>query len=275
MNIAFVGDLTVDRYPEQKKILLGGSSLNSAMWVKKFQAKNVSIVAAVGNDKEGDLYLALMKKNHINGEGISVLSGKTSSLEVYINSKTGERMFKAWDPGVLRQYHLGKKEFDLFRSHDTVVLTVYGKTRHLLAELSKWARKTQNHSLIVVNFNNMTQVSSSIKIVSDHIDAFDIGFFGLHKEKDVRMVAKLQKLAQQTGKLIVITLGNHGAVAQHGNIGISSPATHIDRVIDTTGAGDAFLAGFMVEYLKTNNVQRSLVKGNSLGARVIQMVGAY
>jgi sugar/nucleoside kinase (ribokinase family) len=46
-------------------------------------------------------------------------------------------------------------------------------------------------------------------------------------------------------------------------------------VIDATGAGDSFLAGFLVRYLKTKDVQGSLAAGTSLASKVIQKVGAY
>jgi sugar/nucleoside kinase (ribokinase family) len=46
------------------------------------------------------------------------------------------------------------------------------------------------------------------------------------------------------------------------------------RVVDTTGAGDAFDAAFLVEWLRTRDVEAALHAGNRLGAWVARHLGA-
>jgi fructoselysine 6-kinase len=276
-SIAFIGDLTVDRYLGLRKTHLGGASLNGAIWAMRAGAKQVSIVSAVGNDKPGRLFLQKICAEHINEKGVSVLQGRTSSIEIFVDSK-GERSWGKWDAGVLEQYHLGDHELTVLRSSQVVVVTVYDKTLHLLFPLSALEKENIKRPIVVVNFGDLSELGRSTKIVEDHLDDFDVAFFGLNSNSDSGYITKIKKIANNTGKLMVVTLGDHGAIAFRGRENYESPSEHVDpkTVIDTTGAGDAFLAAFTVTYLKTDgDIMASLSAGNHLSAKKIQMLGAY
>ncbi|SCZ06326.1 carbohydrate kinase family protein [Microvirga guangxiensis] len=72
--------------------------------------------------------------------------------------------------------------------------------------------------------------------------------------------------------LVVLKRGEHGAMASHASTFISAEALPVD-VIDTTGAGDAFNAGFLHSWLTTPDLERSLVAGIEAGARSVQSAG--
>jgi fructokinase len=48
----------------------------------------------------------------------------------------------------------------------------------------------------------------------------------------------------------------------------------VEKVLDLTGAGDLFAAGFLKEYLDRSNIKKCLEKGSKLAAQVIQKIGA-
>ncbi len=75
-------------------------------------------------------------------------------------------------------------------------------------------------------------------------------------------------------KLIVVTKSENGSVAILNNEIINCESTKVDKVIDLTGAGDLFAAGFLKEYLDNSNIKKSLLKGSKLAAQVIQKIGA-
>jgi fructoselysine 6-kinase len=275
-DIAFVGDLTVDNYPELGKSHLGGASLNGAIWALRAGAKHVSIVSAVGDDTPGREFLHKIRAEHIDERGISVLQGSTSSIEIFVNSK-GERSWGEWDAGVLEEHRLGSREFTVLRSSQIVVLTVYDKTLHLLFPLSTLGKENTKRPIVVVNFGDLSELGKSTQIVENHLDDFDIAFFGLNTNRDTRYITQIQNIANKTGKLMIVTLGKDGAIAFDGSKTVKSPAKIVNskNIKDTTGAGDAFLAGFLVEYLKKNDIQTSLVRGNEIAGEKIQILGAY
>ncbi len=279
MRIAFIGDLTVDVYPQKHRMHLGGSSLNSSMWATRLGAEP-SILAAVGEDmaglpaQAGKKFLRKCKREGINASLIQILPGKTSNIEVFTD-QSGEHRFGEWEPGVLADYHLGSAEDAHLAPQHAAALTIYGATRHLLDELVAFGEKRKRQRpLLAVDFGNMSQLGGHTRSIVSAIDTLDIVFVGLDKDEDEGLINELNQLAITSGKLIVVTLGKYGTIAYRGEKHFIHPAPDV-RVKDTTGAGDAFLAGFLVSYLKTRSVQNALAQGTDLASRVIQKLGAY
>lgn len=73
---------------------------------------------------------------------------------------------------------------------------------------------------------------------------------------------------------VVVKVGPDGALWQQGFIGASAPAERGVEVVDTTGAGDAFAAGFLASWLLHPEPESALAAGNRLAARVVSQVGA-
>ena len=77
---------------------------------------------------------------------------------------------------------------------------------------------------------------------------------------------------QDAGALVVVTLGAGGAIAARGSHWWYQPASPLN-VVDTTGCGDAFAAGFLHGWCGTGDVQRGLVYGCACGTAVVGQMG--
>ena len=75
-------------------------------------------------------------------------------------------------------------------------------------------------------------------------------------------------------KLIIITRSENGSVAILNNEITNCESNKVDKVLDLTGAGDLFAAGFLKEYLDKSNIKKCLQTGSKLAAQVIQKIGA-
>lgn len=73
---------------------------------------------------------------------------------------------------------------------------------------------------------------------------------------------------------LVITRGPEGAIAIEANERISIPAAPVSEVVDTTGAGDLFAAGFLTAHCKGASLERCLWTGAIAAGEVIQQYGA-
>ncbi len=83
-------------------------------------------------------------------------------------------------------------------------------------------------------------------------------------------------VAAVSGKvpLVVVTLAERGAMAVAGGERVTVPAQPIDKVVDTTGAGDLFAAGFLHGQSRGKSLEASLTLGAICAAEVIQHFGA-
>jgi fructokinase len=79
---------------------------------------------------------------------------------------------------------------------------------------------------------------------------------------------------KELNKLIVVTRSEKGSVAIKNNEIINCDSTKVDKILDLTGAGDLFAAGFLKEYLEKSEIKKCLVTGSALAAKVIQKIGA-
>ena len=80
--------------------------------------------------------------------------------------------------------------------------------------------------------------------------------------------------SKDLNKLIVITRGNKGAIAIKGNEIEDCSIKENLKIVDLTGAGDLFAAGFLHGYVNNLSLKESLEKGTEMSSRVIQQIGA-
>ncbi len=79
---------------------------------------------------------------------------------------------------------------------------------------------------------------------------------------------------KQLGKLIVITRGEKGSIAIHKNEIVECNIKKNLKVIDLTGAGDLFAAGFLHGHVNNLSLKESLEKGTEMSSKIIQKIGA-
>jgi sugar/nucleoside kinase (ribokinase family) len=128
--------------------------------------------------------------------------------------------------------------------------------------------------LRAVDFGALVDLDDPVGLVEAHAGQFDVGFFGLGPDRE-ELAGALERLALTHGRLFIVTLGAHGSVAFGGDQRLWCPATAVDEVVDTTGAGDAFAAGFLNTYAESRNVALSLRQGADAAAEAVVRVGAF
>ena len=80
--------------------------------------------------------------------------------------------------------------------------------------------------------------------------------------------------SKQLNKLVIVTRGEKGAVAIQGEE-VSEADIHQNlKILDLTGAGDLFAAGFLHGYINKLSIKESLDKGTEMSSKVIQQIGA-
>ena len=80
--------------------------------------------------------------------------------------------------------------------------------------------------------------------------------------------------AKELKKLLVITRGEKGAVSINGNQITECGIKKNLKIVDLTGAGDLFAAGFLHGHVNNMSQEKCLEKGTEMSSKVIQQIGA-
>jgi fructokinase len=91
---------------------------------------------------------------------------------------------------------------------------------------------------------------------------------------EAKNFSEVVDFSKQLNKLIVITRGEKGAVAINGEEIFESDVKKNLKIIDLTGAGDLFAAGFLHGYINGFETKDCLEKGTEMSSKVIQQIGA-
>ena len=91
---------------------------------------------------------------------------------------------------------------------------------------------------------------------------------------DAKSFDDVISFGKELGKIIVVTRGDKGAIAINGNEVSECGIQEGLKVVDLTGAGDLFAAGFLHGYINNLSLKDSLEKGTEMSAKVIQQIGA-
>jgi len=91
---------------------------------------------------------------------------------------------------------------------------------------------------------------------------------------DAKSFDEVINFSKSLGKIIVLTRGEKGAVAINGDEVVECGIKQGLKIVDLTGAGDLFAAGFLHGHVNNMSLKESLDKGTEMSSKVIQQIGA-
>ena len=91
---------------------------------------------------------------------------------------------------------------------------------------------------------------------------------------DAKSFDEVINFSKSLGKIIVLTRGEKGAVAINEDVVVECGIKEGLKIVDLTGAGDLFAAGFLHGHVNNMSLKESLDKGTEMSSKVIQQIGA-
>jgi len=269
MDVVCVGDCGVDLYLPSGERLFGGITANFARHARREfpEDDRIHIVSCVGDDAGGDLVLSSLAGSGIECH-IERLAGRTPVQTIEIQPD-GEKDFVHYDEGVLSDFRFGDAARLLIARSELLVAPVYLQIVGLFDELMA----IPTAGLVSVDFADFL-VYPDFDLLERQLDNIDIAFFGLSIE-DTEMIDRLGVLADRQQKLIVVTLGSNGSRGFAGSRHYDCHAEPVVEVVDTTGAGDAYAAGFLSRYCHGASIEACMQHGAKVAASVIGKVGSF
>ena len=261
---------------ESIEINMGGDAFNQACVLSALGHKT-SLVSKVGNDSVKDLLLERMERKGIDASYLIIDRESYSSNCVILVHPDGQRNFCTYK-GCLRTF--GEEDFDLSIVKEAKIVSIGG-----LFALPSFDQTAS------ISLFKAAKKAGKITVADTKYDAFHIGFAGIHDLLDYTdyffpsyeeaaslsgysNVEDMAKFFADKGAVHVgIKLGGDGCYVYDGNFRERIPPFR-SEVIDTTGAGDNFMAGLIHGLLSGLSFADSATYANAAGALAVTRLGA-
>lgn len=262
IRIACVGDNCVDYYDETKEAFPGGNPVNVAVYVKRLGGESC-YVGAVGDDDNGEIIRYSLAAKGVDVSRLKVLEGDTALS--HVSRVNGDRVFGDYEEGVMQDFTLNQKDIDYLCTYDLVVSGLWGRSENYLAEIAKRG--------IPVAFDCAERPFDEAALIA--LPSCDIAFFSDDQASEKELKEKILKIKDLGPKLVVATRGSLGSMAYDGEQFYEFGIIKCDQVVDTMGAGDSYIAGFLMSYLDKKSIEQCMEDGAKNSAVTIAYNGAW
>ncbi|MFM1789242.1 MAG: hypothetical protein RLZZ12_591 [Actinomycetota bacterium] len=253
----------------------GGAAANTATWLAHLGV-NTTFAGRIGSDIAGSNFHAELIHFGVQHLNPPIAGAKTGTVVVLVDKHGNRTMFP--DSGA--NSGLSASDLPELSEFDAVFLSGYSLFNP--ASIDGVTEIIENiHELNVPIFFDVASVGTMSAFGKERALSLISGFSGLFlNEEEARYITGFGDTAQQLqslvtrAPLIVIKRGALGAIAKvEDEAMIEKPATNT-QVIDTTGAGDAFAAGFLATWLERKNLSDSLSHALDVAAQCVATIGA-
>jgi sugar/nucleoside kinase (ribokinase family) len=254
-------------------LILGGSSAITAFNLAKLGSR-VSFVGVIGRDPLGDFVEARLTAASVDLSHLKRSNREKTGITIWHSNSKGQRAGLT-HPGTI----------PLLKAAD-VTRDLLARARHLhvghyfllsrfhkhAARLFRTAKELGLTTSLDCNYDPEEKWDSGVRGVLRYTDIFFPNETEAKRLTGVESVDAAAKLLSKMARVVVVKLGAKGALVHAEGKTIRKPARKV-HVVDTTGAGDSFNAGYLARFLAGGTVVQSLDAGIAAAARCVTRVG--
>jgi fructokinase len=261
-----------------EKVVAGGSVANTMAGIASLKG-SPSFIGKVNSDKFGDLYKKSLEDINVNFPYIKKSESLPTGVSIILITPDSERTMCTY-LGISSHLSADDISKNDILDHELIFLEGYLWDKGDSERMFK-------HAINIAKQNN-------VKIAMSLSDVFCVtrhkqDFYNLLKNDLNILIGNENEINELTGKnnlldsinhlkefdkLIVITRSDKGSLAIKNNEIINCESIKADKILDLTGAGDLFAAGFLKEYLDKSDIKKCLKIGSIIASKIIQQIGA-
>ncbi|MET1160540.1 MAG: carbohydrate kinase family protein [Thermoprotei archaeon] len=255
----------------ERSIGTGGSAANVAIDVARLGGRS-AIIAKIGLDGFGRLIVDELMRERVDVSGIKVSLGGTGFTIVMIDRNGSITMYGY--KGASEE--LSERDID----SDLISRAKYLHIASLRPDTSLYAAREASKYGVTVSWDPGRRLSekgidyfkellsyTSIVLVN-RIEARNLT--GIDNYRDAA-----HEIARYGPRIVVVKMGSKGVYVLAGKEEYELPAFPVDRVVDTTGAGDAFAAGFLLALSRGYSYEKAILYGNAVAALKVTKLGSH
>ncbi|MGL4813419.1 MAG: PfkB family carbohydrate kinase [Beijerinckiaceae bacterium] len=253
-RLATIGDNCIDRFLPVGLSAVGGNAVNVGVHLRR-AGWDCAYFGATGGDSDGDRTRAVLEANGLDLTYLQVLPGITSFTDLDVDSD-GERFILHENFGVCADYQ-----------PDASAVTALRRMRHVHVGWLKHARQ-----LAAELAGSGVTISQDVAVNSEG-GGLDIAFGSVGPSEEAAL-ATMRSLLEAGNRIAVVTCGPLGSFASDGKQTVRTGVRPVD-VVDTTGAGDTFIAGFIAAHLAGSSLQEAIEAGRDSAAETCRHFGGF
>jgi len=269
-NIDFIKEVPRFVEPDDevdvKKLFLtvGGSASNFTVGLSRLNIE-AGIIARIGNDYFGKLAEEEFKKEGVDTKRLCKTDEKTGMTFIAVEPR-GERSMYAFI-GANKKFKLDKQDIQYIKN--SKILHITQMYKKVVDEASKNANFLSFNPGAILSAFKVAKLQKIIK----RTDILFLNKKELNSLTGMETDKGASLLLDSGAKTVIVTCGKDGAHLYNQNTTIHSPARKV-KVVDTTGAGDSFAAGFIAAYVKGKELKGCLDFANIVASHCVQKFGA-
>ena len=256
-----IGDSTVDIYLSEGMQYPGGNTVNVAVQARHC-GMATSWLGCLGRDMLGDLTLNALVMEGVDVSHVQRIDGPNPWSR--IRHAGADRIFDGSNPGVRSRYAFSVDDARFITAHDVVHTSVHSDLDSRMAWLKENAR------VLAYDYSEHWERPG----VTETLRHVDIAFLSATRRNDAECEDLMRWCAGQGPAIVVATRGAAGAAALQDGKVVAVPAAPA-VVVDTLGAGDGLIAGFLVAHAEDRPLAECLARGVAQAARVCGHKGGF
>lgn len=270
-RIVAIGICVVDIYVQEQKMYPGGNEYNICHYVQEVGGE-ASFMGVFADDRVGEILSSLCLEKGIDLSHSRFVHG--CSGYALVDIVNGDRIFLDWNKkGVTDLYpiHFTEEDLAFIKTHDVAAISYASR-------LDRQSYATLSATGIPVSYDFSD--SFTPEQIRDYCPLFTFSFFSASHLGQDEIRSLLWKAVACKTRYAVATMGKRGAIGFDGDKYCEVPAPEV-AVVDTMGAGDAFIAAFLVDYCEQKkggtarlDLHQALAAGSLFSGRVIQRKGS-
>lgn len=261
---------------EEISIKNGGDAMNTSINLARL-GNDVALIGKSGNDILGKFLIEKAKEEGVNMEYMPLSEDAPSSKVIALIKNNGERCFLHYSGA---NDYFSFKDIDLSALDNCKFLHI-GGVFHLprfdgegTAQLLKYARRKGVITCMDVAWDHSSRWSKVIHPCFKHLNYF---IPSINEAKHIAGTDNVKRIAaylKENGvETVVIKLGEKGSYCSAKDRSFYSSSYSV-KAIDTTGAGDSFVAGFLTGLNQGAQLEECITMGTAAAAFVVQKIGA-
>ena len=249
----------------------GGSAANTIAGLSEFGIET-AFIGKIGSDEEGRVLLRDFEKRNVDTSGIIKADGRSGVAMIFVD-KEGNRAILV-DPGVNDTIRIDEVNLDIVNRSKLIHMTSF-ICKNGIDSLN--SQKEIAKEADALSFDpGMPYVERGLDDIKPILKRTTIF---LPNKREIEMLMGVEfleasKIAIDMGvEVVVVKLGERGCYVTNGrNEYFVKP--FLSNVVDTTGAGDAFNAGFLYGWIRGKSLEECARFGNYVASKIIERVGA-